>query len=116
MFLVPDLSWLAYLVGPRVGAWTYNLAHTAPLPLALLVAGAGWHTSALTVAGAVGLFHCPRPRTIARPASSQAVRPADLVDEVLRRGHQPVQAQNSPGDQPSADRGNHDLQCRDTHR
>ncbi|MFE4415361.1 DUF4260 domain-containing protein [Streptomyces sp. NPDC056821] len=57
LFLVPDLSWLAYLVGPRVGAWTYNLAHTAPLPLALLVAGAGWHTSALTVAGAVGLFH-----------------------------------------------------------
>ncbi|MFJ2723089.1 DUF4260 domain-containing protein [Streptomyces sp. NPDC087437] len=57
LFLVPDLSWLAYLVGPRVGAWTYNLAHTAPLPLALLVAGTGWHTSALTVAGAVSLFH-----------------------------------------------------------
>lgn len=57
LFLVPDLSALGYLAGPQVGAWTYNLAHTAPLPLALLAAGAGWHISALTVAGAVGLFH-----------------------------------------------------------
>lgn len=57
LFLVPDLSALGYLAGRRVGAWTYNLAHTAPLPLALLAAGAGWHISAFTVAGAVGLFH-----------------------------------------------------------
>lgn len=57
LFLVPDLSALAYLAGPRVGAWAYNLAHTAPLPLALLAAGAGWHVSALTVAGSVGLLH-----------------------------------------------------------
>ncbi len=57
LFLVPDLSAFGYLAGPRVGAWTYNLAHTAPLPLALLGAGAGWHTSALTVAGAIGLLH-----------------------------------------------------------
>ncbi len=56
LFLVPDLSALGYLAGRRVGAWTYNLAHTAPLPLALL-AGAGWHISAFTVAGAVGLCH-----------------------------------------------------------
>lgn len=57
LFLVPDLSWLGYLAGPRAGAWIYNLAHSAPLPLALLAAGAGRHTGALTVAGAVGLLH-----------------------------------------------------------
>ncbi len=57
LFLVPDLSALGYLAGPKVGAWTYNLAHTAPVPLALLAVSAGWHTSALTVAGAVGLLH-----------------------------------------------------------
>jgi hypothetical protein len=57
LFLLPDLSWFGYLAGPRVGAWIYNLAHSAPLPLALLAAGAGWHLSLLTVAGAVGLFH-----------------------------------------------------------
>jgi len=57
LFLVPDLSWLGYLGGNRVGAWTYNVAHTAPLPVALLGAGLGWHVPALTVAGAIGLVH-----------------------------------------------------------
>jgi hypothetical protein len=57
LFLVPDLSFIAYLAGPKVGAWFYNLAHTAPLPLALLAAGAAWDNSALIVAGAIGLFH-----------------------------------------------------------
>ena len=46
LFLVPDLSALGYLGGPRLGAWTYDLAHTAPLPLAVLAAGAGWHIGA----------------------------------------------------------------------
>ncbi|MEU8662513.1 DUF4260 family protein [Actinoplanes philippinensis] len=57
LFLVPDLAMAGYLAGPRVGAWLYNLAHSAPLPLALLAAGAWWDSAALTVAGAVGLFH-----------------------------------------------------------
>ena len=57
LLLVPDLSWFAYLAGPQVGAWVYNLAHTAPLSLALLAAGAGWHASALIIAGSVGLLH-----------------------------------------------------------
>ena len=34
LFLVPDLFALGYLAGNRVGAWTYNLAHTAPLSTA----------------------------------------------------------------------------------
>ena len=57
LFLVPDLSMLGYLAGNRVGAWTYNLAHTAPLPVALLAAGLAWDVDALTVAGVVGLVH-----------------------------------------------------------
>ena len=57
LILVPDLSWFGYLAGPKVGAWIYNLAHSAPLPLALLAAGAGWRISALTVAGVIGLLH-----------------------------------------------------------
>jgi len=48
---------LGHLAGDRIGAWTYDLAHTAPLPVALLAAGLGWHTTALTVAGVVGLVH-----------------------------------------------------------
>ncbi len=57
LFLVPDLFMLGYLAGSRVGAWAYNLAHSAPLPLALLGAGWWWDNTALTVAGAMGLFH-----------------------------------------------------------
>jgi hypothetical protein len=38
LFLVPDLSFLAYLAGPRLGAWGYNAAH-ALLGPALLAAG-----------------------------------------------------------------------------
>jgi hypothetical protein len=57
LFLVPDLSWFAYLAGPKAGAWVYNLMHTAPLPLALLVAGYGWDRNALIVAGVIGLLH-----------------------------------------------------------
>ena len=64
LFLVPDLFCLGYLAGPEVGAWSYNLVHSAPLPLALLAAGAGWHLTALTVAGAVGLFHLGLDRVL----------------------------------------------------
>ncbi|MFX5480791.1 DUF4260 family protein, partial [Acinetobacter baumannii] len=28
LFLVPDLSFAAYLIGPRIGAIAYNAAHT----------------------------------------------------------------------------------------
>lgn len=39
LLLAPDLSMLAYLAGPRVGSYGYNLAHTYVAPLSL--AGAG---------------------------------------------------------------------------
>ena len=57
LFLVPDLAALGYVAGPRAGAFAYNLAHSTPVPLALLAAGVGWHVDALTIAGTVGLLH-----------------------------------------------------------
>lgn len=33
--LVPDVSMIGYLAGPRLGSLSYNLAHTYTLPLAL---------------------------------------------------------------------------------
>jgi Domain of unknown function (DUF4260) len=39
LFLTPDLSMLAYLAGPRVGAVGYNLAHTYAAALALTLVG-----------------------------------------------------------------------------
>lgn len=38
LFLVPDLSFLGYLAGPRVGASAYNALHSYLVPL-LLAAG-----------------------------------------------------------------------------
>lgn len=32
LFLLPDISFLAYLRGPRIGAMAYNLAHSHVLP------------------------------------------------------------------------------------
>ena len=37
LFFAPDLSFLAYLAGPRVGAIAYNLAHTYASPATLLI-------------------------------------------------------------------------------
>jgi hypothetical protein len=39
LFLAPDLSFLGYLAGPRVGAVVYNLAHDTFLPVVLVVTG-----------------------------------------------------------------------------
>ena len=39
LFLVPDLSFAAYLAGPRAGAIVYNAAHSYIAPMALMVTG-----------------------------------------------------------------------------
>ena len=39
LFLAPDLSFAAYLFGPRFGAMLYNAAHTYMVPMALMTAG-----------------------------------------------------------------------------
>lgn len=42
LFLLPDLSMLGYLRGPRVGAGVYNLVHTYVGPALLGSAGLFW--------------------------------------------------------------------------
>ena len=39
MFLAPDLSFIAYLADPKIGAVVYNAAHSYMAPVALLTAG-----------------------------------------------------------------------------
>jgi Domain of unknown function (DUF4260) len=41
LFLAPDLSFAAYLSGPRLGAIVYNAAHSYMAPVALLTTGLG---------------------------------------------------------------------------
>jgi len=56
-FLLPDLSMLGYLAGPRVGAASYNLLHHKAV--AIVVGVAGWLLGqpVLVLAGTVLLFH-----------------------------------------------------------
>jgi hypothetical protein len=39
LFLVPDLSFAAYLAGPKIGAFVYNAAHSYMAPMSLMIAG-----------------------------------------------------------------------------
>ena len=39
LFLVPDVSFAAYLAGPRTGAIIYNAAHSYMAPMALMISG-----------------------------------------------------------------------------
>jgi Domain of unknown function (DUF4260) len=39
VFLAPDLSFAAYLAGPRIGAIVYNTAHSYMAPMALMTTG-----------------------------------------------------------------------------
>ena len=42
LFFAPDLSFVAYLAGPKIGACVYNAMHTTIVPMAVLTAGFGF--------------------------------------------------------------------------
>jgi len=56
-FLLPDLSMLGYLAGPRVGAASYNLAHHKALAIAVGVAGWVLGQPLVVLVGTVLLCH-----------------------------------------------------------
>lgn len=56
-FFVPDLSFLGYLVGPKIGALLYNVAHSIICPLLVLAAGVFLSTPAAIVASIVWAAH-----------------------------------------------------------
>ncbi|MDR3393354.1 MAG: DUF4260 domain-containing protein [Sulfuriferula sp.] len=56
-FLTPDLSMLGYLAGPRIGAVSYNLAHSYIGAIICLLAGYLLAAPALTAAGMIWCAH-----------------------------------------------------------
>jgi hypothetical protein len=55
--LVPDLSMIGYLVGTRIGARAYNVAHATPIP-AVVVAVGWWQDTSLVLAlGLIWIAH-----------------------------------------------------------
>jgi hypothetical protein len=62
--LLPDLSMLGYLRGTRLGARVYNLAHSTPLPAAVVAIGWWQEKSVVTALGLVWLAHIGLDRLI----------------------------------------------------
>ena len=57
LFLLPDLSMLGYLAGPRVGAVAYNAGHSHLAPALLAVASVALGAPALLLGAAIWVGH-----------------------------------------------------------
>jgi hypothetical protein len=57
LFFAPDLSMLGYLINTRIGAATYNFAHTLTLALALLLASYVEHWHQATALALIWVAH-----------------------------------------------------------
>jgi uncharacterized protein DUF4260 len=64
VLLAPDLSMVGYLGGPRLGAFTYNLAHS--FVTALVALAVGWFVpiAPLALAGAILVAHVGMDRAL----------------------------------------------------
>ncbi len=57
LFLTPDVSMLAYVAGPRVGAIIYNVAHSYALAVPIALAGFLGGVPALAAVGLIWIAH-----------------------------------------------------------
>ena len=56
-FFAPDLSFLGYGLGPRIGSWAYNGVHIYGFGAVLMALGGAVGTPILTALGALWLAH-----------------------------------------------------------
>ena len=64
LFLAPDLSFLAYLAGPRAGAIAYNLLHTIAGPVVLALIGLLAPYEPAMMIALIWLAHCGFDRAL----------------------------------------------------
>src|SRR5215470_4278964 len=64
LFLAPDLSFLAYLAGARVGAIAYNTVHTLVAPILLALAGLFVPYEPAMAVSLIWLAHCGIDRAL----------------------------------------------------
>ena len=57
MFLVPDVSMLGYLVGPRVGAGSYNAGHSYVGPALVALLGVSLYVHVLLLGACIWAAH-----------------------------------------------------------
>ncbi len=64
LFLTPDIGMLGYLIGPRVGAFTYNVLHHKAIAIAILIAGYLWFGPWVQLVGIVLFGHAAFDRML----------------------------------------------------
>ena len=64
LFFVPDLSFAAYLSGPRFGALIYNAAHSYLAPMAMMTTGFGTASPLVLSIAMIWLAHIGFDRTL----------------------------------------------------
>jgi hypothetical protein len=57
LFFSPDLSFVAYLGGPKIGAWAYNAVHSTTIPLVMLAVGFGFAPPLMLSVALIWLSH-----------------------------------------------------------
>lgn len=62
LLLLPDLSMIAYLLNPKIGAICYNLAHHKGIAIGFLVLGWHYALSAIALTGIILLAHSAMDR------------------------------------------------------
>ncbi len=72
LFFAPDLSFVAYLAGPKIGAWAYNAVHSTIIPLGLLTAGFGFATPLVFSVALIWLAHIGFDRALGYGLKYQA--------------------------------------------
>ena len=64
LFLTPDLSFIAYLLGPRAGSVAYNAAHSSNGAIGLAVAAVTLNQSTLLAVALIWLAHIEFDRAL----------------------------------------------------
>jgi hypothetical protein len=64
LLLVPDISMVGYLRGPRLGAITYNLVHNWAVGLGVLGLGLATDLAAVSLAGTILIAHVGMDRAL----------------------------------------------------
>jgi hypothetical protein len=64
LLLAPDLGMVGYLLGPSVGAASYNLTHHKGLAVLVYAAGGVWSAPAVALAGVIMLGHSSLDRVL----------------------------------------------------
>jgi len=72
LFLAPDLSFLGYVAGPKVGAWIYNAAHSTIIPMAMLTVGFGFAPPLVLSLALIWLSHIGFDRALGYGLKYQA--------------------------------------------